>query len=48
MVATPTYVNQTYLDITNLLKLPKLRQDMILTQFLTITKLNLHTNLSKI
>lgn len=48
MVTTPTCVNQAYLDITNLLKLPKLRQNMTLTQFRSITKLNLHTNLSEI
>jgi transposase len=48
MIATPTCINQTYLDITNLLKLPKLRQNMTMTQFRSITKLNLHTNLSEI
>ena len=46
MVATPTCINQAYLDITKMLQLPNLKQNMTLTQFRAITKLDLNINLS--
>ena len=45
MVVTPTCVNQAYLDISRMLGLPDLRQNMTLTQFRASTKLDLHANI---
>jgi hypothetical protein len=45
MVVTPTCVNQAYLDISGMLGLPDLRQNMTLTQFRASTKLDLHANI---
>jgi len=47
MVVTPTCVNQAYLDISRMLKLPDLKQNMTLIQFRASTKLDLDINLKK-
>jgi len=47
MVVTPTCVNQAYLDISKMLKLPDLKQNMTLTQFRASTKLDLRANIQK-
>lgn len=47
MVVTPTCVNQAYLDISRMLKLPDLKQNMTLTQFRASTKLDLKDNIQK-
>jgi len=44
-VATPTQVNQTYLDLAKILKLPVLKTNMTLTKFRSCTKLDLTINL---
>ncbi len=44
-IVTPTKVNQEYLDLAKLLKLPTLKKNMTLTQFRTCTKLDLSVNL---
>ncbi len=44
-IVTPTNVNQEYLDLAKLLKLPTLKKNMTLTQFRTCTKLDLSVNL---
>jgi hypothetical protein len=46
-VVTPTQVNQTYLDLAAILKLPVLKTNMTLTKFRSCTKLNLSINLKK-
>ncbi|MDY0289199.1 MAG: IS1634 family transposase [Sphaerochaeta sp.] len=47
MVVTPTCVNQSYLDISRMLSLPDLKQNMTLTQFRASTKLDLDMNLKE-
>jgi transposase len=47
VAVTPTQVNQAYLDIAALIGLPKLKQNMSLTQFRVSTKLDLNVNLSR-
>ncbi len=47
MVVTPTCVNQAYLDISRMLGMPDLKQNMTLTQFRASTKLDLDANLKK-
>ena len=44
-IVTPTKVNQEYLDLAKLLKLPTLKKNMTLTQFRTCAKLDLSLNL---
>lgn len=44
-VVTPTMVSQTYLDLAEILKLPKLKTNMTLTKFRSSTKLDLTVNL---
>jgi transposase len=46
-VVTPTQVNQTYLDLAAILKLPVLKTNMTLTKFRSCTKLDLSINLKK-
>ena len=46
-VVTPTQVNQTYLDLATILKLPVLKTNMTLTRFRSCTKLDLSINLKK-
>lgn len=45
-IVTPTNVPQSYLDIADMLKLPKLLQNMTLTKFRSATKLDLLKNKS--
>lgn len=46
VIATPINISQEYLDITKLLKMKQLRQNMTITQFRSATKLDLNKNLS--
>lgn len=46
VIATPSNVNQEYLDLARLLKMKDLRQNMTLTQFRSAMKLDLNKNLS--
>lgn len=48
LVVTPTCVNQVYLDISRMLGLPDLKQNMTLTQFRASTKLDLDINLKQV
>lgn len=45
IVVTPTRISQTYLDLAEILKLPRLRRNMTLTKFRACTKLDLTVNL---
>ena len=45
ITVTPININQTYLDISKILGMSALRQNMTLTQFRSATKLNLVKNL---
>jgi hypothetical protein len=45
-ILTPTNVPQSYIDIADLLKLPRLLENMTLAKFKKATKLNLLENLN--
>lgn len=45
VIVTPTRVNQTYLELSNLLGMSTLKKNMTLTQFRSTTKLDLTKNL---
>lgn len=45
VIVTPAKVNQTYLDLSNLLGMKPLRKNMTLTQFRSATKLDLTKNI---
>lgn len=45
IVVTPARISQTYLDLSKILEMKPLRQNMTLTQFRSATKLDLMKNL---
>jgi len=45
VIVTPARINQTYLELSNLLGMKPLRKNMTLTQFRSATKLDLTKNL---
>lgn len=45
VIVTPTRVNQTYLELSNLFGMSTLKKNMTLTQFRSTTKLDLTKNL---